>query len=279
MNLSDRVKNFLSNQFHIWNVNLPDIDESSNENTRFVIVTPFRNIENFIAINAYVSLNQKYSNFKVIFIDDCSCDSSNLMLNTVLEEGNFENCSVITNQERKYALENIVNAIQNSDINDEDVVILVDGDDWFSSPNVLNHLDHVYSNYDCVSTYGSYSYFANGLYRRMGVEPSEYPQDVIKNNSFRQDRWRASHLRTFKFHIWKEIALFDLMVHGSYFKYAYDQAIMLPVLEISGSRSKYIDKNLYVYNKLGDNVDKTHAVEQTNLANIIRSRKPYEPLY
>ena len=45
---------------------------------------------------------------------------------------------------------------------------------------------------------------------QMGVEPSEYPEEVIKNNSFRSDTWRASHLRTFKTSAFKYLDLDDL---------------------------------------------------------------------
>ena len=44
-------------------------------------------------------------------------------------------------------------------------------------------------------TYGSYVYYPMG---NRGVEPSSYPKEIIDNNQFRQDKWRASHLRTFK---------------------------------------------------------------------------------
>ena len=57
---------------------------------------------------------------------------------------------------------------------------------------------------------------------------------------------------------------------------AYDQAIMLPLLEMASKRSYYIEDSLYVYNK--DNpisVDKIKQLEQYNTAQLIRKKNKY----
>ena len=60
---------------------------------------------------------------------------------------------------------------------------------------------------------------------------------------------------------------------------AYDQAIMLPLLEMSGPRCKYISEILHVYNKENPlNVDKIKTQEQVRTAQEIRNKKPYERL-
>jgi hypothetical protein len=60
---------------------------------------------------------------------------------------------------------------------------------------------------------------------------------------------------------------------------AYDQAIMLPLLEMAGDRCKYIPEILHVYNKENPlNVDKIKTQEQVRTAQEIRSKKPYERL-
>ena len=111
-----------------------------------------------------------------------------------------------------------------------------------------------------------------------GPEPSEYPEDVISNNTYRKDSWRASHLRTFRRHLWDRLDPEDLKDdNGEFYKMTYDQAIMLPLLEMAGDRCKYIPEILHVYNKQNPlNVDKIKAAEQAQLAQVIRSKKPYE---
>ena len=78
----------------------------------------------------------------------------------------------------------------------DDVNIILDGDDWLSSTNILSRLNEVYSEDNCLLTYGSYVAFPSGI---IGVEPSQYPDSVVQNNSFREDSWRASHLKSFKY--------------------------------------------------------------------------------
>ena len=114
----------------------------------------------------------------------------------------------------------------------------------------------------------------------IGPEPSEYPTEVVNNNSYRSDRWRASHLRSFRRHLWDRIDHEDLQYDdGTYYRMAYDQAIMLPLLEMAGHRSKYIPEILHVYNKENPlNVDKIKTQEQGRTAQEIRNKKPYERL-
>lgn len=64
---------------------------------------------------------------------------------------------------------------------------------------------------------------------------------------------------------------------GNYYQTAYDQALMLPLLEMSSERSKYIDKIMHVYNRSNPlNVDKINRKKQSETAQRIRLKAPYE---
>ena len=64
--------------------------------------------------------------------------------------------------------------------------------------------------------------------------------------------------------------------NGEYYKMTYDQAIMLPLLEMASERAKFIPEILHVYNKDNPlNVDKIKAQKQVALAQEIRNKKPY----
>ena len=63
---------------------------------------------------------------------------------------------------------------------------------------------------------------------------------------------------------------------GNFYQTAYDQALMLPLLEMSSERSKYIDKILHVYNRSNPlNVDKVKQQIQYQTSLEIRNKKPY----
>ena len=52
---------------------------------------------------------------------------------------------------------------------------------------------------------------------------------------------------------------------------------MLPLLEMSGHKAKYVSDILHVYNKENPlNVDKIKTQQQVNTAREIRNKKPYK---
>ena len=239
---------------------------------RYIFVVPFYNAQDFLPKCINSIKRQKHKNFKCFLIDDMSTDNSaEVVKNLTKNDSRF---IFKQNKEKCYALKNIYNSLQADDIGDEDVVILLDGDDWLSSSKVLNSLNHVYDeNY--MVTYGSYVMHPYGV---KGPEPSQYPTDVIEGNLYRQDKWRASHLRTFKHHLWKRINVEDLKnEEGDFYSVSYDQAIMLPLIELASERVKYIDAVMHVYNKQNPlNVDKIKAQLQYETAQKIRQKTKYQ---
>ena len=240
---------------------------------KFKIVVPFFNCEKWIKKCINSIQNQKYNNFECVLVDDVSTDgSAEIIKKEISGDSRFK---LVQNKKKKYALANIADTIEEFNCEDEDVIILLDGDDWFASKSTLSKLCDSYD--DKLMTYGSYVFYPGGV---RGPEPSEYSDDVIRTNSFRQDQWRASHLRTFKYSLWKHIDHNDLKdENGKYFKMTYDQAIMLPLLEMAGDQATFIPEILHVYNKDNPlNIDKNKAQEQYALAQKIRSKKPYTKL-
>jgi len=256
---------------------LPDFPKTSykRKNNKFKIIVPFYNTEMWISKCIESVKKQEYSNFECYLIDDTSTDNSyDIAKREIKGDKRFH---IIKNEEKKYALNNISDAIEFANCDKNDIIVLLDGDDWFSSTTALAKLNEIYDKNSCYMTYGSYMYFPHGM---KGVEPSEYPPEVIEGNDYRNDTWRASHLRTYKYFLWQNIDHDDLKdAEGNYYKMAYDQAIMLPLLEMSGHKAKYVSDILHVYNKMKPlNVDKIKADEQLRTAQEIRKKEKYKRL-
>ena len=83
----------------------------------------------------------------------------------------------IKNKERKLALRNIYEAIERSAPNKEDVIITLDGDDWFATKNTLEILNTRYKESGCWLTYGSYMEYPS-------KNRGKFSQAIIKNNFF-----------------------------------------------------------------------------------------------
>ena len=254
------------------NLSIPnEIAIENNNKTKFNFIIPFYNCEKWILKCIKSIKRQKYKNFTCVLIDDMSTDQTTAIIEKNIRDD--DRFVLIKNKEKKYALANIVDAIEELEQEDNDVVILLDGDDWLASSNTLSILNKNYD-HDCQLTYGSYVYHPRGT---KGVEPSKYPDAVTNTNSYRRDIWRASHLRTFRRGLWNKLNYDDLKdKSGAYYKMTYDQAIMLPLLELADNKFKYIPEILHVYNKENPlNVDKIKAHEQTKIAKEIRHKKPH----
>ena len=243
------------------------------EKTRFHFIIPGYNVFDWIEKCIVSIQRQDYENYSVTYIDDMSTDNSvNVYKNLTKGCDNFD---IVVSDSKNYALKNISIAIDSLKVDKEDVIIVLDADDWLSSPQVLGYLNSFYQEKKCLMTYGSYMYYPFGT---EGVEPSDYPSEVVEKNTYREDDWRATHLRTFKKKLWDNINQDDFIDEdGEYYKMAYDQAMMLPMLEMAREYAAYTPEILHVYNRANVlNVDKIKQKQQYETMLRIRKRSKYE---
>jgi glycosyltransferase involved in cell wall biosynthesis len=241
---------------------------------KFVIVIPSYNNELWCEKNLQSALQQNYPNYRIVYIDDCSTDKTVAKVEEIVSKSSkAKYFTFIQNTARLGAMENLYTTIHACD--DDEIVITLDGDDWLIGDNILNKLDKVYSNEDIWITYGQHKRTDNMPYDLS----AEYPKDVISKNTFREHRWSASHLRTFYAWLFKKIDKQDLMYNGKFYVMTYDLAIMFPMLEMAGNKSKFISDVFYMYNRdniLNDN--KISLQTQASLARYIRKQQKYQRL-
>ena len=95
---------------------------------KFKIIVPMYNVEDWAETTIKSVLEQTYTNYSCVIIDDMSTDDSvDVVKNLIRDNNKF---SLIINQEKKYALQNIIEAIEYNGRHDEDVIIILDGDDF-----------------------------------------------------------------------------------------------------------------------------------------------------
>jgi hypothetical protein len=242
---------------------------------KFHFIIPGYNVSSWIGKCVSSILRQKYNNYTVTYIDDMSTDITVASYQKLTKKN--KKFKIIKNTKKRYALKNISIAIDSLKADKEDVIIVLDADDWLSSPQVLGYLNSFYQEKKCLMTYGSYMYYPFGT---EGVEPSDYPREVVEGNTYREDDWRATHLRTFKKKLWDNINQDDFIDEdGEYYKMAYDQAMMLPMLEMAREYAAYTPEILHVYNRANAlNVDKIRQKQQYETMLRIRKRNKYERL-
>jgi glycosyltransferase involved in cell wall biosynthesis len=238
---------------------------------KFIIIVPFYNVESWILNNLSSILEQTYENYEVYYTDDMSTDNSY----QILSEEAPKQINIHKNTKKALALKNIYDSIVRANPNDEDIIVTLDGDDWFARKDTLELLNNYYSD-DTLMTYGTYIDYPTG---RVPHNVFKYSDDIINNCLYRQSPWQASHLRTFKYKLWKQIDVEDLKdSNGNFYEMAWDLAFMFPMLEMAGHRAKYVKEKVYCYNVTNPiNDHKVDHAKQLRLDREIRSRRKYPP--
>jgi len=222
-------------------------------------------------------VDQKYTNWEAVVIDDGSTDeTSNIISKFIDENRQHKNKIRIIKNEKNFGspLMSIVTGTQTTNANDLDVIVNLDGDDWLSDIDVLFHLSTVYSNPNILMTYGQY-------------EPSskkykDYCRPIPNFNTYRKSKkWVTSHLRTYRKVLFDNIRDEDLRDEdGSYFECAGDLALIFPMIEMAGAeRVQFIPKVLYIYNDQNlMNEMKIKKEKQLGIAQKIRNKECYKLL-
>jgi len=214
---------------------------------KFHIITTVYNCEKYISTCLKMLSLQTYDNWDGIIVDDVSADRTAQIIRARLPK----KMTFVLNKKNVGSLANQVKIIPLGIYADEDVIVKVDGDDWLYNKDSLKILAKYYENPNVWMTYGSHVYFPSG---KRGTTPVP----VSKDYDFRRSRWVMSHLRSFKYFLFKNILVEDLKSKetNDFYATSEDCAVMKPMAEMAGwEHIKYIDKILYVYNRnnpLGD---------------------------
>jgi hypothetical protein len=152
---------------------------------------------------------------------------------------------------------------------DEEIVAVLNGDDWLAHEWVIARLNQYYADPDLWLTYG---------------EARDYPTYQLGNarpldgrgKAIRSQPYAATHLKTFYAGLFKKIDDADLQYKGEYFQGAADLAYMFPMLEMAEGHSQCLQDVLYICNRdtLKTEDRELHAFCEKE----IRSLPRHEPL-
>ena len=248
----------------------------------FVIFVPSFNNEKYAESNLKsICFQESNKPYNVICVDDCSTDKTGVIMEEFVKRYHLEaKVTIIHNEKNKGGMANHYDVIHT--IPDHKIVVCVDGDDRLPHNKVLRRLEKEYRDPNVWLTYGTIRIMpANKL-----LSSKHVPDYLFLNKQFRTHPWVTLALRTFKAGLFKKIKKEDLMHEGIFFPVAWDLAMMFPMLEMCGplnknsrSRFRHIKDVLYLYtgnNPISDWVNRSN--KQALLAEIIRSKPPYEPL-
>jgi len=216
---------------------------------KFKIVIASYNNEKWVEYNLASVLNQTYENYHVYYVDDCSTDKTNELVNDIVAGNN--KFTVIKNELRvgEEAIYNYIRFFET--LNDDDIFVIMCGDDWLFDEHVLDKLNSFYNEKDSWMTYGKF-YAYNGLdASEANPQNTPYPDFIHKHKLYRRDTWRASHLLTFRGFLIKAVNLDDIKSRrdGKWYYHAPDLAIAYPCMEMCPKdKIGVVDFPTYVWN-------------------------------
>lgn len=247
------------------------------KDNHFKIIVCCYNVEDWIQANITSIKSQTHKNFHCIIVDAASSDDTVKLAKKAIEGD--ERFEIVCNEDRKFALQNIYESAHYSNPEDEDIITTVDGDDWLYDERSLEKVNACYNESpEILLTYGNYVHFPTGQVSEL----RSYPDDVRENSDYRKYKWLASHLRTYKFKLFKNLKKEDLIASwdGEYYDMAYDMPLMFPMLEMSGGKWKFMPDILYVYNVVNPlNENKVDIPAIYRVENEVRNKPKCESVF
>ncbi len=232
---------------------------------------------------------QHYSNFRVILVDDCSTDGNQEVIQNYIDENDLaDRVSFIKNTVRKRKLFNLYRVLY--ECNDDEIVVMVDGDDWLAHPDVLSYINKMYDDEDLWFTYGQYKNIPASQAVLWGHKEMGYcrsvPKYVQKKHAYRYYSFIYMHLRTFRSWLFKLVKLEDLIAEkipgfeGDFYPASNDVAMYFPMVEMAHTHIKFVPDILYIRNLysgiVGFKVDRKIQVAS---AREIRKKQCYSSLF
>jgi glycosyltransferase involved in cell wall biosynthesis len=236
-----------------------------------IILTTTYNCENYIDLCLNSLMRQSFKNFKCYITDDMSTDGT---LDKIKNKINGDDRFVlIQNTEKLFQPGNYDQVLRdNNNIDDWEVCVEVDGDDWLPDEFVLDRVNSLYNNKKIWLANGSFIY-SDGR--------SGFAKPYSSFDNIRDEVFTLTHLRTWRVFLWRNILQQDLKdENGSYWSVSGDLSFMYPMAEMCGIEHYRFMKDInYIYNEhnpLNDHKINLGLVSTTTQK--IRRMSPYTKL-
>ena len=254
LNTSISKKELIRLYFQKINFYLPKFFIIKNRNTTIVkesikfsfAISSFNNEKNILD-NLVSIILQSYSNWEIFYTNDNSNDRTEEYFHFIVKKYNIQDkVTYIKNNENMKQAYSKFHMYQKIDKNN--VIIILDGDDWLYHSEVLNDLYDLYTKKHCNMTYSKFYYYTeNKILRPVNLQ--KIPKDIIQFNNYRKYKWCFSHLRTGYAWLFKMIPQNYLMYQNKWLDRCTDWAELYCVAELAEGKIEAIDDVQVVYNK------------------------------
>lgn len=205
------------------------------------VFVPAYNVEPFIGRCLDSIDGQYYSNWDLHMVDDASTDDTLDIMEGYVGD--------ITHNQVNLKMPRNLTLLREGD--PDDVIVIVDGDDYLPHYGVLSMIAQSYVDPDLWLMYGSYERWPDPTWMPNPAGP--FPPWVIEGRDFRhysQFDLVYNHPLTFRRRLLQNIEDWELQDdEGNWFEAAYDHTIMMPMLEMAADHFTWCPEILYTYNE------------------------------
>lgn len=239
------------------------------------IFIPFWNAGKYLERCLTSVLSQNEQDWTAHVFDDCSSDISAQIAEEFARTDS--RVSLIVNRTKQWQSGNLWRFSRDPSVKNSDIVVQLDGDDWFPDRAVLSRIRAAYRSHDeLLLTYGNFVRHIDG---RLGAEG--YCREPADFDILRRLPWTTSALKTHAMGLLRAVSRRDFQdSDGKFLSTVADLATGFPMLEMAGPRRSICLRDInYVYNM--DNPVRTPVLqrsEQEQNAAIVRARAPYPRL-
>jgi glycosyltransferase involved in cell wall biosynthesis len=226
-------------------------------------------------------LTQTHKNWRMVYYNAASEDNTYEIALKYAQQDN--RIHLITTEQRNLKAWIFDKLNEFEKIKPNDIICILDGDDFLASEDILNYMNEVYKQTHCWMTYGGMICWMGGdKIQEAYPQNSEPPKEVFDQKLYRKDLWRYSHMRTCRGFLWNKLIREDFIskYDGNYFTLD-DLCTVYPMLEMCPPRKIYrVEDPIYIWNaseSRGCAENKTNNIGQI-YENEIRNRPPYKEL-
>jgi glycosyltransferase involved in cell wall biosynthesis len=242
------------------------------ENKSFVVVIPSYNADKWIEKSLSSVFDQDYDNYRIVYIDNCSDDTSALLAKQMIEKHNMHSrVTYIKNEKRISRIENLYKAIH--PCKNDEIVVVLEGGDFFAREDALSLLNKHYQNPYLWLTYGNSIAYPSFQLNRS----TEYNLEKLQESGFRNySKSSFCNIGTFYAGLFKKIRLEDLLYEATFTKTNDNKYIMLPLLELASDNFRYISDILFLDN-IQNRVDEPSIISK-EIESYLKQKGSYKHL-
>lgn len=223
------------------------------------IIIPFYNSEDYISETIKSIINQTYSNYEIVCIDDGSDDKSVLIINDYIKQGV---CIKLIHQQHKGVSAARLDGIRNAT---GEYLMFVDADDWIETDmleRMLNAFD-VETDFVVCNFYKEYDGKSHIVENELDISPVITNIDDMVLYTYRRDKYYG-----FTAWLWNKMFRRELIertglqalklgLHNG------EDVALFTDLIMKSKKAKYLDIPLYHYRLKGKNIEE--RTKRTNL--------------